>query len=256
MTEKLSIAAYKKQFETVTSDDDPLFVQAAADSRKGVQQLIAHTHQRLERLAKAKSAFEKRFFYENQARQKGRTVIAGIDEVGRGPLAGPVISCAIVLPADFDVLGVNDSKQLSDHKREQLYPQILNEAVSVGIGWASSQQIDDLNIYQATRVAMLEAVTHLTVKPQQLLIDAMAIDTDISQLKLIKGDAKSISIGAASIVAKVFRDHVMQAYDQLYPGYAFSHNAGYGTKAHLDGLAQLGPTPIHRKTFAPVSDFF
>ncbi|KRL75237.1 ribonuclease HII [Secundilactobacillus paracollinoides] len=256
MTDRRSIADYKKGFMAVTSETDPLFVEAAADSRKGVQQLIAQTHKRLAKLADAKNAFEKRFFYENQARDKGRTVIAGIDEVGRGPLAGPVISCAIVLPADFDVLGVNDSKQLSDHKREELYPQILNEAVSVGIGWASAQQIDDLNIYQATRAAMLEAVNHLTVKPQQLLIDAMSIDTDIPQLKLIKGDAKSISIGAASIVAKVFRDHVMQSYDQRYPGYEFSHNAGYGTKAHLAGLAQLGPTPIHRKTFAPVSDFF
>ncbi len=157
------------------------------------------------------------FFYERKYRQEGHQLIAGVDEVGRGPLAGPVVTCAVILPEDFDVIEVNDSKQLSDHQREQLYPQILDQAIAVGVGMQSAQQIDQLNIYQATRVAMLQAVTQLRVQPDQLLIDAMQIDSDIPQLKLIHGDAKSVSIGAASIVAKVFRDHLMQSYDVLYP---------------------------------------
>nr|WP_246147454.1 ribonuclease HII [Secundilactobacillus folii] len=256
MSKAPSISTLRQAFKMVTSTNDSLFNQYADDPRVGVQRLIQATHQRLAKLAVEKRAFKQRFFYEQQARQKGYQCIAGIDEVGRGPLAGPVVSCAIVLPADFDVIEVNDSKQLSDHQRETLYPQILNEAVSVGIGVVSNQQIDQLNIYQATRVAMLTAVKQLQVHPDQLLIDAMQIDSPIPQLKLIHGDAKSVSIGAASIVAKVFRDHLMQTYDVMYPGYGFTHNAGYGTKAHLQGLDSLGPCPIHRQTFAPVSNYF
>lgn len=255
MTKPVSIQTLKTQFQQVTDENDPLFDQFAADPRKGVQALIQKTRHHLAQIASEKRAFQERFFYENEARQRGAQWIAGIDEVGRGPLAGPVVSCAIVLPADFDVYEVNDSKQLTDHQREQLYPQILSQAVSVGIGIADNRQIDELNIYQATRVAMLSAVNRLTVKPNQLLIDAMQIDTDIPQLKLIHGDAKSVSIGAASIVAKIFRDHLMQSYDRLYPGYDFAHNAGYGTKAHLAGLADQGPSAIHRKTFSPVTSY-
>lgn len=256
MTKPVSIKELTAQFHAITTLDDPLLETYATDSRQGVQKLLATTRKRLTKLAEQKRAFAERFFYERQAHQQGRMLVAGIDEVGRGPLAGPVVSCAIILPDHFDVIGVNDSKQLSDHKREQLYPQILKQAVSVGIGIATNDQIDQLNIYQATRVAMLEAVKQLTPQPDQLLIDAMQIDTDIPQLKLIKGDAKSVSIGAASIVAKVFRDHLMQSYDTLYPGYEFGHNAGYGTQAHLAGLKRLGPSPIHRKTFEPVSNYF
>lgn len=256
MTKVPSIRELKQSFDQVTDSNDPLFAQYATDSRAGVQKLITTTQHRLTKLATEKRAFEQRFFYERQFRQQGHQLIAGIDEVGRGPLAGPVVTCAVILPEDFDVIEVNDSKQLSDHQREHLYPQILDQAIAVGIGMASAQQIDQLNIYQATRVAMLAAVNQLQVQPDQLLIDAMQIDTDIPQLKLIHGDAKSVSIGAASIVAKVFRDHLMQSYDILYPGYEFSHNAGYGTKAHLQGLADLGPSKIHRRTFAPVSNYF
>ncbi|GAX07918.1 ribonuclease HII [Secundilactobacillus silagincola] len=251
-----SIRELKQLFDQITDENDSLFTEYADDPRAGVQKLMATTQHRLAKLISEKRAFEQRFFYERQFRQQGHQLIAGIDEVGRGPLAGPVVSCAIILPDDFDVIEVNDSKQLSDHQREELYPQILDQAIAVGIGTASAQQIDQLNIYQATRVAMLAAVNHLQPQPDQLLIDAMQIDSDISQLKLIHGDAKSVSIGAASIVAKVFRDHLMQSYDVLYPGYEFSHNAGYGTKAHLQGLADLGPSKIHRRTFAPVSNYF
>lgn len=256
MSKAPSIKTLHDLFQSVTDIQDPLFEKYGQDSRSGVQKLITTTQNRLKKSAIEKSAFEERFFYERQARKQGHRYIAGIDEVGRGPLAGPVVTCAVVLPEDFDVVEVNDSKQLSDHLREELYPQILRQALAVGIGVASSKQIDQLNIYQATRVAMLEAVRQLQVQPDQLLIDAMQIDTQIPQTKLIHGDAKSVSIGAASIIAKVFRDHLMQSYDILYPGYEFAHNAGYGTKAHLQGLADLGPCKIHRRTFAPVSNYF
>ncbi|GAX02861.1 ribonuclease HII [Secundilactobacillus pentosiphilus] len=256
MSKSPAIRELKALFSQVTDEKDPLFTEYADDPRAGVQQLMTTARHRLTKLASEKRAFEQRFFYERQCRKQGHHLIAGIDEVGRGPLAGPVVSCAIILPDDFDVIEVNDSKQLSDHQREILYPQILDQTIAVSIGMASAQQIDQLNIYQATRVAMLEAVNQLRTQPDQLLIDAMQIDSSIPQLKLIHGDAKSVSIGAASIIAKVFRDHLMQSYDVLYPGYEFAHNAGYGTKAHLQGLADLGPSKIHRRTFAPVSNYF
>jgi len=256
MSKPLSIRELTRLFHGITAETDSLFQEYADDPRAGVQKLMQTTHHRLAKLIEEKRAFEQRFFYERKYRQEGHQLIAGIDEVGRGPLAGPVVTCAVILPEDFNVIEVNDSKQLSDHQRELLYPQILDQAIAVGIGMQSAQQIDQLNIYQATRVAMLQAVTQLRVQPDQLLIDAMQIDSDIPQLKLIHGDAKSVSIGAASIVAKVFRDHLMQSYDVLYPGYEFAHNAGYGTKAHLQGLKDLGPSKIHRRTFAPVSNYF
>lgn len=256
MAKREPISAIKLAFDAVTSDQDPLFDRYEADDRAGVQAIIERTHKRLIKLAAAQTAFDHRFKFEREARLAGRSIVAGMDEVGRGPLAGPVVACAVVLPDDFDVIEVNDSKQLTDRIRERLYPQIIDQALAVSIGLATPAQIDTLNIYQATRVAMLDAVTRLSIQPQQLLIDAMTIDSPIPQLKLIKGDAKSNSIAAASIVAKVFRDHLMASYDTLYPGYDFTHNAGYGTKAHLLGLSELGPSPIHRKTFEPVSDYF
>ena len=186
---------------------------------------------------------------------QGIEFVAGIDEVGRGPLAGPVVSAAVVLPHDFYLVDVNDSKQLSEKKREELYKQILEQAIAVGVGVADAHEIDELNIYQATRKAMLQAVQSLQVQPQQLIIDAMEIDTSIPQLKLIKGDAKSASVSAASIVAKEYRDHLMQFYDCIYPGYDFGHNVGYGTKTHLQGLQQNGITPTHRQSFEPVRKY-
>ncbi len=253
--DRLPISAVKAAFSDVTNLQDELFTQYAQDPRAGVQTILKQAQKRVAKLVADQAAFNQRFYYEKQARDQGRPIVAGMDEVGRGPLAGPVVACAVILPADFDLVAVNDSKQLTDRLRERLYPEILNQATAVSIGIASAEEIDQLNIYQATRVAMLSAVEGLTVTPDQLLIDAMDIDSSIPQLKLIKGDAKSNSIAAASIVAKVFRDHLMASFDVLYPGYAFAHNAGYGTKAHLAGLAKLGPSPIHRKTFEPVSSF-
>ena len=249
-----SIAELKRQLAHVERADDPLMVSLADDPRKGVVNLLAQTKRRLTAQAHAETAFDERLQLERACWANGQNLVAGIDEVGRGPLAGPVVTCAIELPHDFHLLGVNDSKQLTAHERENLYPQILSACVGVGIGIASPKQIDRLNIYQATRVAMRDAVLALPQEPDALLIDAMQIDVPIPQQKLIKGDARSVSIGAASIVAKGYRDHLMSMYDRVYPGYAFVQNDGYGTAAHLAALDKLGVTPIHRRSFSPVAN--
>lgn len=225
------------------------------DPRVGVQKLIISYRKKQAKLLAKKQAFLERFSYEKQFWQKGE-LVAGVDEVGRGPLAGPVVTAAVIIDHNFDLLEVNDSKKLSPEKRLQLYPKILSEAVSVGIGVKSAAVIDQINIYEADRQAMAQAVKALDVKPNALLVDAMNVPVDLPQIELIKGDAKSNSIAAASIVAKVFRDKLMDDYDKIYPQYGFPRNAGYGTKEHIDALKKYGPTPIHRKTFAPVSDFF
>ena len=176
--------------------------------------------------------------------------ICGIDEVGRGPLAGPVVAAAVILPKDREILYLNDSKKLSEKKREVLYDEIMEKAVSVGVGFASPARIDEINILQATYEAMRMAISKLSVRPDVLLNDAVTIpEVDIPQVPIIKGDAKSKSIAAASIIAKVTRDRLMVEYDEVMPGYDFASNKGYGTKAHIAGLKELGPTPIHRRSF-------
>jgi len=181
---------------------------------------------------------------------KDYAYICGIDEVGRGPFAGPVIAAAVILPKDFDILYVNDSKKLSEKKREELYDEIIKNAVSYGIGSVPSEEIDEINILQATYKAMSLAVSNMKVKPDILLIDAVTIpDVSIPQVPIIKGDEKSISIAAASIVAKVTRDRLMIAYDKIFPGYGFADNKGYGSKQHIDAIKRLGPSPIHRMSF-------
>lgn len=191
---------------------------------------------------KAMSIFEEEY--------KDYPYICGIDEVGRGPLAGPVVAGAVILPKDDMILYLNDSKKLSEKKREMLYDEIMNRAVATGIGMASPARIDEINILQATYEAMRMAIDNLKVRPDILLNDAVTIpQVDILQVPIIKGDAKSISIAAASIIAKVTRDRLMVEYDKVLPGYDFASNKGYGTKAHIAGLKELGPTPIHRRTF-------
>lgn len=176
--------------------------------------------------------------------------ICGIDEVGRGPLAGPVVACAVILPKDSRILYVNDSKKLSEKRREELYDIITAEAVSFGIGVADWNTIDEINILQATYEAMRQAINKLSVKPDILLNDAVTIPkVDIPQVPIIKGDAKSLTIACASIVAKVTRDRMMVEYDKIYPEYDFASNKGYGTAAHIAALKDIGASPIHRKTF-------
>ena len=186
--------------------------------------------------------------YEHKFEHLG--YLCGIDEVGRGPLAGPVVACAVILPKDCDILWLNDSKKLTAKKREELYDVILDEAVSVGIGMASPERIDEINILQATYEAMRQAVSKLSVQPQLLLNDAVTIpEITIPQVPIIKGDAKSVSIAAASIVAKVTRDRMMEEYDKVIPEYGFASNKGYGSAAHIEALKKYGPSPIHRRTF-------
>ena len=186
--------------------------------------------------------------YERKYESEG--YVCGIDEVGRGPLAGPVVACACILPKDCNILYINDSKKLSKKKREELYDIIMKEAVAVGIGYYSPERIDEINILQATFEAMREAISKLSVTPDILLNDAVTIPgVDIKQVPIIKGDAKSISIGAASIVAKVTRDRLMEDYDKLFPEYGFASNMGYGTAVHIKALKELGPCPIHRQSF-------
>ena len=176
--------------------------------------------------------------------------ICGIDEVGRGPFAGPVVAGAVILPKNCDILFINDSKKLTEKKREELYEVIMEKAVACGIGIVSPERIDEINILQATYEAMRLAIADLSVKPTLLLNDAVTIpEVDIKQVPIIKGDAKSISIGAASIIAKVTRDRMMVQYAELYPEYHFESNKGYGSKAHIEALRKYGPTSIHRRSF-------
>ena len=201
-----------------------------------------------ERLEKEIARTKAMSIFEEES--KDYPYICGIDEVGRGPLAGPVVAGAVILPKDDMILYLNDSKKLSEKKREMLYDEIMNRAVATGIGMASPARIDEINILQATYEAMRMAIDNLKVRPDILLNDAVTIpQVDILQVPIIKGDAKSISIAAASIIAKVTRDRLMVEYDKVLPGYDFASNKGYGTKAHIAGLKELGPTPIHRRSF-------
>lgn len=254
MTEKLSIARIKDllKLEDVSSD---LLKRLEADERKGVRQALLQYDRRKKQQEKLEEDFKRRLAFEKELAKAGYRAVAGIDEVGRGPLAGPVVAAAVILPLDFHEILVTDSKKLSLEKREFLYDKIMTQALAVGIGEMSEAVIDDVNIYRATQLAMIQAVENLKIAPDYLLLDAMKLALPLPQESLIKGDGRSVSIGAASIVAKITRDHLMVSYDQLYPGYGFAHNAGYGTQEHLDGLAKYGITPIHRKTFAPVKEY-
>lgn len=193
--------------------------------------------------------------FEKQAMLSGYKVIAGVDEAGRGPLAGPVVSAAVVLPENFDVSGINDSKKLSEKKREALFPVIQNLAVAFGIGLADHEEIDRINILQASLLSMKRAVEALSVTPDYLLIDGkFTIDSSIDQRSVIKGDALSLSIAAASILAKVTRDRIMTDLDLQYPEYGFKRHKGYPTKAHKEAILTHGPCPVHRKSFKGVKD--
>lgn len=201
-----------------------------------------------EKLQEERARLEGMKQYEKTYRSCG--VLCGIDEAGRGPLAGPVVAGAVILPEDAEILYLNDSKKLTQRKRELLYEEIMEKALAVGVGVVSHQRIEEINILQATYQAMREAVAKLSVVPDVLLNDAVTIPgLTQKQVPIIKGDAKSISIAAASIIAKVTRDRMMEAYDAQYPGYGFASNKGYGSKAHIEAIKELGPCEIHRRTF-------
>lgn len=220
----------------------------AQDKRKGVQTAVAQARKQMEALEKEKQRIEAMKSFEHQYEHLG--YVCGIDEVGRGPFAGPVVAGAVILPKDCDILYINDSKKLSEKKREELYEEIMEKAVAVQVGYASPARIDEINILQATYEAMREAVSKLPVTPQILLNDAVTIPgITIPQVPIIKGDAKSVSIAAASIIAKVTRDRLMREYDKIMPEYGFASNKGYGSREHIEALRTYGATPIHRKSF-------
>lgn len=244
-----SIKEIRNEFKIAPEEELPaLCALYRKDERKGIQNLLVQAEKRILSLEKEKQRIEGMCAYEKEYEHLG--YICGIDEVGRGPFAGPVVAGAVVLPRDCRILYINDSKQLSEKKREELYEEIMDKAVAAEVGYASPARIDEINILQATYEAMREAVAKLPIKPQILLNDAVTIPgISIPQVPIIKGDAKSISIAAASIVAKVTRDRLMREYDKIMPQYGFASNKGYGSGAHIEALKKYGPTPIHRRSF-------
>ena len=247
-----TIKEIKERLATIDDLDHPLFEELILDGRAGVQAAISKRKRELQKQVDEDLRLEKMLAYEKELYTQGIQLIAGVDEVGRGPLAGPVVATAVILPKACKIPGLNDSKKIPKSKHKEIYEAVLDQALSVGIGIKDNQVIDQVNIYEATKLAMLEAIQELDPRPQHLLIDAMRLDLPIPQTSIIKGDANSLSIAAASIVAKVTRDQMMEEFDREYPGYDFAQNAGYGTAKHLAGLDKLGVTPIHRRSFEPI----
>ena len=244
-----SIKEIKTLFEQADKEKLPLlYAEYADDNRAGVVSLISKYKKQEEKLNQERERLEIMRRFERKYADCG--YICGIDEVGRGPLAGPVVAGAVILPADCEILYLNDSKQLSEKRREALFDEIMEKAVATGIGMVGPARIDEINILQATYEAMRQAISNLSVAPDILLNDAVTIpQVSIRQIPIIKGDAKSVSIAAASVIAKVTRDRLMVEYEQVLPGYAFASNKGYGSAVHIEALKTLGATPIHRRTF-------
>lgn len=247
-----TIKEVKERLAMIDELDHPFFEELILDGRAGVQAAISKRKRELQKQVDEDLRLEKMLAYEKELYTQGIQLIAGVDEVGRGPLAGPVVAAAVILPKACKIPGLNDSKKIPKSKHKEIYEAVLQNAVAIGIGIKDNQVIDQVNIYEATKLAMMEAIGQLEPQPQHLLIDAMRLDLPISQTSIIKGDANSLSIAAASIVAKVTRDQMMEEFDKEYPGYDFAQNAGYGTAKHLAGLDKLGVTPIHRRSFEPV----
>ena len=250
-----TIKDIKEALAQIDCLDDDRWDLYASDIRIGVQKAIVQRKKAIQAEIDEDVRLETMLRYEKELYQKGYQAIAGIDEVGRGPLAGPVVTACVILPKDCKIRHLNDSKKIPKKHHEEIYEEVLARALGVGIGIVDNDTIDRVNIYEATKLGMLQAIEQMkgeVTKPDYLLIDAMQLDTPIPQLSLIKGDANSLSIAAASIVAKVTRDRMMAEYAKEYPGYAFDKNVGYSTKDHLAGLKQYGVTPIHRKSFEPI----
>ena len=247
--ESKKIGTIKEELADTDVKDLTSFIKEyEADERSGVIKLVETARKRLNSYNEELRRIYDLKQYERE--YESYEFICGIDEVGRGPLAGPVVAGAVILPKDCDILFINDSKKLSAAKREELYDEIMEKAVATGIGMVSPQRIDEINILQATYEAMREAIAKLDPQPDILLNDAVTIpQVSINQVPIIKGDAKSISIGAASIIAKVTRDRLMEEYDSILPGYGFASNKGYGSADHIKAIKDMGPTPIHRLTF-------
>ena len=227
------------------------FVQSLeGDERSAVRQTAARARTAIEKLRLERERLETLRFFEHECEREGYTLICGIDEAGRGPLAGPVVAGAVILPKDCEILGINDSKKLSEKRREELFEEVMEKAAAVGVGIVGAKRIDEINILQADYEAMCEAIGRLSVMPQVLLNDAVMIpQVRIAQKSIVHGDAKSISIASASIIAKVTRDRMMTEYDALFPEYGFARHKGYGTADHYAAIKKYGPSPIHRMSF-------
>lgn len=250
-----TVKEIKEALAAIESLDDARWQDYESDGRAGVQKAIQQRKKAIQADIDEDLRLENMLRYEKELYQQGYQAIAGIDEVGRGPLAGPVVTACVILPKNCKIKHLNDSKKIPKKHHEEIYQEILARALGIGIGIVDNNVIDQINIYEATKVGMLQAINQLkgeVTRPDYLLIDAMHLETSIPQQSLIKGDANSLSIAAASIVAKVTRDRMMADYANDYPGYAFEKNVGYGTKEHLEGLKKYGITPIHRKTFEPI----
>ncbi|WP_449539991.1 ribonuclease HII [Ferdinandcohnia sp. Marseille-Q9671] len=251
---QFTIKEIEKILAMIRDEQDELFIKFEQDNRKGVQTLL----QRWKKNRADEKALEHQYIemsrYEQLLYQEGNRFIAGVDEVGRGPLAGPVVAAAVILPQDAYIPGLNDSKKLTERKREELFSQISECAISVGIGIIPAKIIDEINIYEATKQAMKKAVLGLSETPDHILVDAMKLPINIPQTSIIKGDAKSVSIAASSVIAKVTRDRLMERLSHTYPQYGFEKHMGYGTTFHLEALQKHGVTEEHRRSFAPIRE--
>lgn len=254
--EKLTIRQIEEKMKTIELEDDPFLQSIKQDDRKGVQQLLAKWHSRQLLQKKIYEKHKEMTRYECQYRSQGFQLIAGIDEVGRGPLAGPVVAAAVILPENFYLPGLDDSKKVPEQKRAEYYEIINAEAEAVSVGIIESDEIDSINIFEATKKAMLSAIEGLNPKPDFLLVDAVKLLTPYPMEAIIKGDGKSVTIAAASIIAKVTRDRMMAEIGKEFPQYGFGKNMGYGTKEHLEAITLHGITPYHRKSFAPIKDSY
>lgn len=248
----IAIKDIKEKLTNITEENDPFLLELANDSRKGAQSLLEKWKRRKRLQEEDQERFMRMTIHEKEAQLEGYDWIAGIDEAGRGPLAGPVVSAAVILKPDTYIEGLNDSKQVSEKNRTRLYETIMSEALAVGVGVIHSNEIDQINIYEAAKKSMLSAVQNLPQKPDILFIDAMSLNSIYPEKTFIKGDAISVSIAAASIIAKVTRDRMMEKYDVKYPEYGFSSHMGYGTKSHIEAVQTFGPCAIHRRSFEPI----
>ncbi len=252
MAEKISMIRelYKKTDKTDTSALQEFIHSYETDDRDSVLAICRQARAAYDKIVAERERLEKMRCYEHLCEEEGYTLICGIDEAGRGPLAGPVVAGAVILPKDCEILGLNDSKKISEKRREQLYDEVMEKAVAAGVGVVGSKRIDEINILQADYEAMCEAIGKLSVMPQVLLNDAVTIpQVRIEQKSIIHGDARSVSIAAASIIAKVTRDRMMVEYDTLFPEYGFARHKGYGTADHYAALKKYGPCTIHRMSF-------
>lgn len=251
---KLTVKEIEAKLSFIEDQDHSFLQEIKDDERKSVQKLISKWVRRYQQKKHAEEKYVEMTRFEERLRNEGYSLIAGIDEVGRGPLAGPVVAASVILPHEFKLLGIDDSKKLTFQQREEFYHVIKEQAIGIGIGIIGNEEIDEINIFEATKKAMLSSIEQLAVKPEFLLVDAVKLDTPFSSEAIIKGDSRSISIAAASIIAKVTRDRIMIDLDSKFPQYQFAKNMGYGTKEHLLAIEKHGIISHHRKTFAPIKD--